>query len=493
MKKFGKILLSIVLCLTVVFSLSACTGLGGQIVVNKNGKSAYEIAVDNGFDGSEQEWLASLKGDKGADGTSGKNGTDLTAEGLFEFAVSKGLYEDTKEGYEKFLKEYCSKISATSSLTVEQVSAVCLNEVVSIYCPIENGVQLGSGVCYKMDRENNIAYIITNYHVVSAETNGTVAPVGTIKIYTYGNETISVSNGVADYGSGAIDATYIGGAAAYDLAVLKVEGDAFAKLSKSPIREIKFANTNSIQAGSSAIAIGNPMGEGISVTSGVVSVDSEDVYVSYAGYTRRIRTMRIDTSINSGNSGGGVFNIKGELIGIANSKYSSSNYENVANAIPASNVKAVCENIIYFYEQKLASTEDDKTVGVHKFIIGFSSIAGELANKYDEIEHTNTKTEQIVVIEVLENSKASEIGIEADDIVVGMIITRADGTVEDISFNRIYEMTETMLTVRPGDKVELKVSRVSETDESTYETITLKPVTIALDGYTEYKNNDNMA
>ena len=492
MKKFGKILLSIVLCLTVAFSLSACTGLSGQIVVTKNGKSAYEIAVDNGFEGTEQEWLASLKGEKGQDGASGKNGTDLTAESLFEFAVKKGLYENTEEGYAKFLKEYCSNVSENGTLTVEQVSAECLNEVVSIYCPIDDGVQLGSGVCYKMDRENNVAYIITNYHVVSAEINGTVAPVSDIIIYTYGNETIYVLDEEVYYGSGAIEATYIGGSAAYDLAVLKVEGDAFAKLSESSIREIKFADTNNIQAGSNAIAIGNPMGEGLAVTSGVVSVDSEEVYISYAGYTRRLRTMRIDTSINSGNSGGGVFNIKGELIGIANSKYTTSSYENVANAIPASNVKAVCENIIYFYEQKLESEESDKTVGVHKFIIGFGSTPGELSNEYNEIAHTNTKSEQIVVVEILENSKASEIGLKVADIVLGMKITRANGTVEDYSFDKIFEMTETMLTARPGDKVQLKVSRLSETDK-TYETITLDAVTITLDGYTEYKNNDNMS
>ncbi len=495
MKKFGKILLSIVICLCVMFTLSACDGLSGQIVVNKNGKSAYEIAVDNGFEGSEQEWLASLKGDKGdkgQDGTSGKNGTDLTAEGLFKFAVSKGLYEDTEEGYKQFLKDYGSNISDTSS-TVEKISAECLNEVVSIYCPLDGGVQLGSGVCYKMDRDNKIAYIITNYHVVSVEANGTVAPAGTIKIYTYGNETIAVSNGSVDYGAGAIDATYIGGSAAYDLAVLKVEGDAFAKLSSSPLREIKFANTNNIQPGSNAIAIGNPMGEGISVTSGIVSVDSEYVMVSYAGYTRRIRTIRVDTSINSGNSGGGVFNIKGELIGIANSKYSSSSYENVANAIPASNVKAVCENIIYFHEQKLNTEELDKTVGVHKFIVGFMSMAGKLGNTYDEASHINTKTEEIVVVGVNENSKASEIGIKIDDIVVGMKITRADGTVEEVSFNRSFEMTDIMLTVRAGDSVQIIVSRKSESDSNALETVTLNPITITLDGYTEYKNNDDMA
>lgn len=495
MKKFGKILLSVLICLSVVFTLSACTGLSGQIVVNKDGKSAYEIAVDNGFEGSEQEWLASLKGDrgdKGQDGTSGKNGTDLTAEGLFKFAVSKGLYEDTEEGYKKFLKDYGSNVSDTSS-TVEKVSAVCLNQVVSIYCPLDSGVQLGSGVCYKMDRENNIAYIITNYHVVSVETNGTVAPAGIIKIYTYGNETIAVSNGSVDYGLGAIDATYIGGSAAYDLAVLKVEGDAFAKLSSSPLREIKFANTNNIQPGSNAIAIGNPMGEGISVTSGIVSVDSEYVMVSYAGYTRRIRTIRVDTSINSGNSGGGVFNLKGELIGIANSKYSSSSYENVANAIPASNVKAVCENIIYFHEQKLSTEDLDKTVGVHKFIVGFMSMAGKLGNIYDESSHTNTKTEEIVVVGVNENSKASEIGIKIDDIVLGMTITRSNGTVEDVAFSRSFEMTDIMLTVRAGDSVQIKVSRKPESDSDAYETVTLSPITITLDGYTEYKNNDDMA
>ena len=213
MNKLGKVLLSIVLCLTVMFTLTACTGLGGQIVVNKNGKSAYEIAVDNGFEGTEQERLASLKGEKGEDGTSGKNGSDLTAESLFQFAVSKGLYENTEEGYKQFLKDYGSNVIAEDSSSIQETVAECINEVVSIYCPIDGGVQLGAGVCYSMDRTNKIAYFITNYHVVSVESNGTIAPATTIKLYTYGNETLLLSNGVIDYGNGAIDATYVGGSA----------------------------------------------------------------------------------------------------------------------------------------------------------------------------------------------------------------------------------------------------------------------------------------
>lgn len=494
MNKLGKVLLSIVLCLTVMFTLTACTGLGGQIVVNKNGKSAYEIAVDNGFEGTEQEWLASLKGEKGEDGTSGKNGSDLTAESLFQFAVSKGLYENTEEGYKQFLKDYGSNVIAEDSSSVQETVAECINEVVSIYCPIDGGVQLGAGVCYSMDRTNKIAYFITNYHVVSVESNGTIAPATTIKLYTYGNETLLLSNGVIDYGNGAIDATYVGGSAEYDLAVLKVEGDAFAKLSATPIREVKFANTNNIQPGSSAIAIGNPMGEGISVTSGVVSVDSEYVIISYAGYSRRIRTIRIDTSINSGNSGGGVFNDKGELIGIANSKYSTSSYENVANAIPASNVKAVCENIIYFHEQKLQTEELDKTVGVHKYIVGFMSIIGDTSNSYDVITKTNIRTEQIVVVELVEDSKASEIGMQVNDVVLGINITRASGEVEEVRFSKLFEMTDIMLTVRPGDKVQFVVSRTVEQEGvSTTNTVTLDEILIEVEGFTEYKNNDSMA
>ena len=494
MKKLGKVLLSVVLCLCVMFTLTACTGLGGQIVVNKNGKSAYEIAVDNGFVGTEQEWLASLKGDKGEDGTSGKNGSDLTAESLFQFAVSKGLYENTEEGFKQFLKDYGSNIITEDESSIQKSVAECINEVVSIYCPVDGGVQLGAGVCYKMDRTNKVAYFITNYHVVSVEANGTVAPATTIKIYTYGNETLLLNNGVADYGSGAIDATYVGGSAGYDLAVIKVEGDAFAKLSSSPIREVKFADTNNIQPGSSAIAIGNPMGEGISVTSGVVSVDSEYVIISYAGYSRRIRTIRVDTSINAGNSGGGVFNNKGELIGIANSKYSTSSYENVANAIPASNVKAVCENIIYFHEQKLQTDELDKTVGVHKFIVGFSSTMGEKSNSYDEVTNTNNRTEQIVVVEIVEGYKASEIGMQVGDIVLGVNITRVGGEVEKVRFSKMFEMLDTMLTVRPGDKVQLVVSREVEEDGSMVtSTITLNEILIDMAGYTEYKNNDVVA
>ena len=104
-----------------------------------------------------------------------------------------------------------------------------------------------------------------------------------------------------------------------------------------------------INVGESAIAIGNPEGNGFSTSLGIVSVDSEYIEMTGAdGVTNvEFRVMRIDTAVNGGNSGGGLFNSKGELIGIVNAKIQSTTVENIAYAIPSNLAAAVADNIIY--------------------------------------------------------------------------------------------------------------------------------------------------
>ena len=122
------------------------------------------------------------------------------------------------------------------------------------------------------------------------------------------------------------------------------------------------------------------------------------------------------------------------------------------------------------------------------------SIIGDTSNSYDVITKTNIRTEQIVVVEVLEDSKASEIGMQVNDVVLGINITRASGEVEEVRFSKLFEMTDIMLTVRPGDKVQFVVSRAVEQEGvSTTNTIILDEILIEVEGFTEYKNNDSMA
>ena len=453
------------------------------------GKSAYEIAVDNGFVGTEQEWLESLKGEDGAQGAPGLNG-DLTASELFNLAVEFGLYENNSTGYQKFLEDYFLN---TADTTIQRVANKCLNQVISIYCPGEEGLFTGAGVFYEINKDENYAYVITNYHVVALEkaiSSGTIFSPSQVEYeissqiycYIYGNETLSGSNGNYDYGDGVFMAEYVGGSAEYDLAVLKISGENFDKIKNSSIQEITFADSDELQAGSTAIAIGNPMGQGISVTNGVVSKVSEKVSVEVAGEDRILNCLRMDTSINGGNSGGGVFNLNGELIGIANAKYSASAYENVSNAILSNNVKVVCENIIYYYEIGGSS----ESVGVHKILLGFTYTSSENMNTYDEVTGINTLSSKALVVSVNTGSKAESMGLLSNDKIVGVVITRNQAS-QTIYFETYNELPNILLSLREGDSISLVVEREDGNGQTS--TLTLTSLTITSDDFTISKDN----
>lgn len=119
-------------------------------------------------------------------------------------------------------------------------------------------------------------------------------------------------------------------------------------LKNSDAKEVEIANSNEINVGDKAIAIGNSEALGISATSGIVSVDSE--YITMLSLDEKAyvdhRVIRIDTAVNGGNSGGGLFNSNGQLIGIVNAKITDDSIENIAFAIPSNVAISIAQNIL---------------------------------------------------------------------------------------------------------------------------------------------------
>ena len=459
----------------------------------EDGESAYDIAVANGYEGSEEEWLESLNGQDGQDGQNGTNGTDgrdVTASSLFEEAVARGVYENTAEGFHQFILDYKGEldddlidyINSLTTTSIALVGAKLLHQVVGVYIPSGNSFQMGTGVIYKIT--DDYAYIITNYHVVAVSSGSKYTIANEIHLFTYNAVDITLDeNNNYTYGESDIQAAYIGGAAMHDLAVLKVTGEDLATLKAYGGQEITFADTNNIQLGMTAIAVGNALGEGISLTSGVISMDSEKVALTIAGTSQNIRSLRMDTPINSGNSGGGLFNDKGELIGINDSKYTGSyTADNICNAIPASDAKAVVENIVYYYEQALADEEvQDKITGVHKYMIGIVYNTVSPNATYDEVTQTNTLSNKIHVASVVDGGTADSIGIIADDIIKAIVITH-DGTTTRHDITLDYELVQLLLTVREGDQISFVLDRVD--GENQTQEITTGLHTVVKEGYT---------
>ena len=395
--------LAVLFLLSSLFLFSACE-FGGTAL------SAYDIAVKNGFEGSEAEWLESLRGKDGKDAESTNTPSDII--------------DNTK---------YINQALMAS---------------VSIYCEYKksngsSGHSAGSGVIYKLDREKGDAYIITNYHVVYNNNASSQDKISTnIRVYLYG----MYFDGTARLNQTGILAEYIGGSMTYDIAVLKITNN--QKVKESDACAIQIANSNKLTPGVTAIAIGNPEGVGISVTSGVVSVESEYITMTAVDNVTPVtmRVIRIDTAVNSGNSGGGLFNAKGELIGIVNAKLKQSSVENIGYSIPSNIAIGVAQNII-------DNCEGKNNKSVIKCLIGISVFTTDTRAEYNE-------DGTITLYDTIEIQAVGETSIAYGVLKVGDIITKLKlADQEEQSICRQFEILDILLNARVGDKVSITVLR----------------------------------
>ena len=348
--------------------------------------------------------------------------------------------------------EYNITINSSAQANLLAASKALLS-VVSIYCNFKMDYTIGfgpnsyvttkdyssagSGVIYKLDKTTGDAYIITNYHVVYDVNSNTENGISNdISIYLYGQET-------KDY---KIPATYVGGSMQYDLAVLKVSASNVLKGSNA--QAVTVADSNDIAVLETAIVIGNPEAGGISATVGNVNVDSE--YITMTGAdnksTVQLRVIRTDAAVNSGNSGGGMFNDKGELIGIVNAKMASSSIDNIGYAIPSNIAKYIAENILYYCDGKDAEC-------VYRCMLGITVEAEKSYTEFDTETGKVHRMERVAITDVTSD------GIANGKLMVGDVITSItiDGVTYEVS--RIFNVIDSMLNARVGSNVVFSIER----------------------------------
>ncbi len=350
-------------------------------------------------------------------------------------------------------------ITGNNTNNVTYAASKGLRSAVSIYCTFEttsNGnspwnprpstqtyYTTGSGVIYQIDESGN-AFIVTNYHVVYDSSSKTQNGISDkIYIYLYGLE-------IEDR---AIPATYVGGSANYDLAVLRVDADEVLKeaYESGAADAVSIGNSDNIYPGQTTIAIGNPSADelgGISVTSGIVSVDSEYITMTSSTGNSEVsfRVIRTDAPVNSGNSGGGMYNDSGELIGIVNAKISSSDIENIGYALPSNVVRAIADNIIdYCYGRDCES--------VMRGLLGITIEASDYDTYFDTQSGLIIRTEEITVHEVTAGGLGETI-LHAGDVVKSITIGE-----DTFMITRQHHLIDAMLDVRVGDIVSLIIIR----------------------------------
>ena len=243
MKRNWKSIATIACTAVMLFNFAGC--------VQKEIINAYDIAVQNGFQGTEQEWLSSLKGGNGTDGS------DLDIQDIYEAAKANGY----QGSFLDFIKEYLDADVQEDNDT--QMIANNMLSVVSIYCGFtkteESGsvwlpseekkyTSAGSGVIVDLNKEAGNAIIITNYHVVYDVDNNTSNHISNaIYLYPYGALNGYDPATSTDESGDGIKASYIGGAMEYDIAVLKIEGSEYIK--NNLVTEAKIGDSEKVQAG----------------------------------------------------------------------------------------------------------------------------------------------------------------------------------------------------------------------------------------------------
>ena len=275
--------------------------------------------------------------------------------------------------------------SSGSSLTTEQVADLVSPSVVVITTEqvvysqwswygqnqVESGA--GSGVIINSD-----GYILTCAHVVD------------------GASTITVTIGDKDY-----TATLVGEDTTSDIAVIKIDADGLTPAT--------VGNSDSLKVGQSVMAVGNPLGElGGTVTGGMISALNRSVTIQGSSSVNTMSLIQMDASVSPGNSGGGLFNMNGELVGIVNAKSSSSDAEGLGFAIPINDAIKVAQELL-----ENGYVTGRPYLGITYLAVTDAQTAAQLGvNAYG-----------VYVVEVVKGGPAEKAGLQAGDRIVSV-----DGT-----------------------------------------------------------------
>lgn len=488
MKNFKQRLLLCLCSIMIVlgsFFMSACLQMEESVSINSIEKTSsvglvdtytiyysdgtsYQFSITNGADGKD-----GLNGTNGADGKDGSNGIDGEdgADGKDATFSIQDIYDKYVADYENisyadFLETYLNINITDNSLIINRCLLSCMSLCVeftytgSHYDEDGNYVNgkyvnfaFGSAVIYKI--ENDYTYVVTNYHVVYDNGTNTDCADGiayNIHGYLYGSVGYPASTEslddkgykVYDYGNYGIELEYVGGSIDHDIAILRVPTDDIKDVN-SDIKAVELSD--GYHVGQTAIAIGNPEAEGISATEGIISVCDEYIALDIDGETRYYRSLRIDTSIYAGSSGGGLFNNRGELIGITNAGMPED--QNINYAVPIEIVKSVVDNILYNYDGTTPAT-------IHKPHLGVVVEAYNSRYVYDAETGYGIIKEDVVIKEVVEDSIFDILGLQTGDVITNLMIN-------DITYDisRTFHLGEPILQIKVGDMLSIKYTRDS--------------------------------
>ena len=341
-----------------------------------------------------------------------------------------------------------ASLTKTSSVVTSDVSSVVENVMPSIVSITNMSVQevqnyfggtskqesesAGTGII--ISQNDSELLVVTNNHVVA------------------GSDTLTVT--FADGNS--VEANIKGTDSEYDVAVVAVPLDSISEDKKKAISVATLGDSTELKVGEPAIAIGNALGYGQSVTTGVISALNRSVSETdqTTGETTEssVKLIQTDAAINPGNSGGALVNASGEVIGINSSKLVGDSVEGVGYAIPISDVSDLIENLMNQETKTKVAEADQGAIGIKGM-----SVSTEYSQQLN-------MPEGVYVSEVTKGGGAEKAGMTR-----GCIITGINGT----TVSSKDDLQEQLQYYAKGDEVELTIQVPQSNGEYQEQSVTV--------------------
>lgn len=341
-----------------------------------------------------------------------------------------------------------ASLTKTSSVVTSDVSSVVENVMPSIVSITNMSVQevqnyfggtskqesesAGTGII--ISQNDSELLVVTNNHVVA------------------GSDTLTVT--FADGNS--VEANIKGTDSEYDVAVVAVPLDSISEDTKKAISVATLGDSTELKVGEPAIAIGNALGYGQSVTTGVISALNRSVSETdqTTGETTEssVKLIQTDAAINPGNSGGALVNASGEVIGINSSKLVGDSVEGVGYAIPISDVSDLIENLMNQETKTKVAEAGQGAIGIKGM-----SVSTEYSQQLN-------MPEGVYVSEVTKGGGAEKAGMTR-----GCIITGINGT----TVSSMDDLQEQLQYYAKGDEVELTIQVPQSNGEYQEQSVTV--------------------
>ena len=309
-----------------------------------------------------------------------------------------------------------SSIAEGAMPSLVSITNKSVQEMQTLFGQSQNYESTSSGTGIIIGKTDTELLIVTNNHVISGAS--------------------ALSAGFID--QSAAQAVVKGTDADHDIAVIAVNLNDISEETKAQIRVIEVGSSSELQVGQQVVAIGNALGYGQSVTTGIVSALNRDVTIE--GMTNSL--IQTDAAINPGNSGGALLNMSGQLVGINSAKFSDTAVEGMGYAIPVDNVADIMENLMNRTVRTEKAEEEER---------GVLGITGQDVTA--EVSEAYGMPKGVYIVSVEEGATVERAGLKKGD-----IITKFDGT----SVTGIQGLKETLTYYKAGEEIEITYSSVQD-------------------------------